>query len=164
MFERAEELKKLWDEYVSNDKDKIGNLLERIRQSGDEKFIKLFNGNLQIDYPSQSEADLALCNKLAFWTSKDGGLMDLVFRSSALIRPKWDEAHFSDGRSYGADVIAKAIAGCRDVYSASNSSAYTPKKINSNEVADAIIEKRRLINFADTYYEYQSGCYRSRFI
>jgi len=143
----------------------VKTILNRVKRSKDkDTFFRLYEGNWKADYPSQSEADLALCNKLAFWTGKDAGTMDLVFRSSALMRPKWDEAHFSDGRTYGADVIAKAIAGCSDVYSAGSSSDYTPKKINSNEVADTILEKHRLINFADTYYEYRSGCYRSLFI
>jgi len=158
---------KLYDELASLDDEnkKIKALLKKIEKSKDKTtFFKLYEGNWQDDYPSQSEADLAFCNKLAFWTSKDPEFIDRVFRKSGLMRPKWDEKHFGDGRTYGADVIAKAIAGCRDVYSASDSSAYTPKKINSNEVADAIIEKRRLINFADTYYEYRTGCYRSLFI
>ncbi len=140
-------------------------LLKKVSKSKDkELFFKLYEGKWEGEYSSQSEADLGFCNKLAFWTGKNAGLMDRLFRKSGLMRPKWDEKHFSDGRTYGADVIAKAIAGCGDVYSAGSSSDYTPKKINSNEVADAILEKHRLINFADTYYEYRSGCYRSLFI
>jgi len=157
----------LYNELVALDdaNKEVNALFKKVKKSKDkELFFKLYEGKWQDDYPSQSEADLAFCNKLAFWTSKDPEFIDRVFRKSGLMRPKWDEKHFGDGRTYGADVIAKAIAGCRDVYSASDSSAYTPKKINSNEVADAIIEKRRLINFADTYYEYRNGCYRSLFI
>jgi putative DNA primase/helicase len=143
----------------------VNALLKKATKSKDkESFFKLYEGKWEGEYPSQSEADLGFCNKLAFWTGKDAGLMDRLFRKSGLMRPKWDEKHFSDGRTYGADVIAKAIAGCGDVYSAGSSADYTPKKINSNEVADAILEKHRLINFADTYYEYRSGCYRSLFI
>jgi len=149
-----------------NDANKeVDALLKKVAKSKDkESFFKLHEGKWEGEYPSQSEADLGFCNKLAFWTGKNAGLMDRLFRKSGLMRPKWDEKHFSDGRTYGADVIAKAIAGCGDVYGAGNLSDYTPKKINSNEVADAILEKHRLINFADTYYEYRSGCYRSLFI
>jgi putative DNA primase/helicase len=164
---RKDELKRVFADVQGIEKQGkcVKTILNRVKRSKDkDAFFRLYEGNWQADYPSQSEADLALCNKLAFWTSKDAALMDLVFRSSGLMRPKWGEKHFSDGRTYGADVIAKAIAGCRDVYSAGSSSDYTPKKINSNEVADAILEKHRLINFADTYYEYRSGCYRSLFI
>ena len=164
---RRDELKQIFTDVQGLEKQgkSVKTILNRIKRSKDkDAFFRLYEGSWQTDYPSQSEADLALCNKLAFWTSKDAGLMDLIFRSSALMRPKWDEKHFSDGRTYGADVVAKAIAGCSDVYSAGSSSAYTPKKINSNEVADTILEKHRLINFADTYYKYLNGCYRSLFI
>ncbi len=165
--ERKNEIQRVFEKAQGIEKQSKGvkAVLNRIKRSKDkEGFFRLYEGKWQADYLSQSEADLAFCNKLAFWTGKDAGLMDLIFRSSGLMRTKWDEAHFSDGRTYGADVVAKAIDGCRDVYSASNSSTFIAKKINSNEVADAIIEKHKLINFADTYYEYRNGCYRSLFI
>lgn len=93
------------------------DILSLIAKSQDaEWFQQLYSGQWQNDYPSQSEADLALCNKLAFWTGKDAGLMDLLFRQSGLMRPKWDEKHFGDGRTYGQSVIEKAISGCSDVY------------------------------------------------
>lgn len=82
------------------------------------KFIQLWNGNWQADgYPSSSEADIALCNLLAFWTVKDGNRMDRLFRRSRLFRPKWDEIHYSDGRTYGQGTIDDAIQKVRNVYS-----------------------------------------------
>lgn len=51
-------------------------------------FNMLYQGNWQGLYSSQSEADLALCNQLAFWTQKDEVQMDRLFRSSGLMRPK----------------------------------------------------------------------------
>ena len=42
--------------------------------------------------------------------------MDRLFRQSGLMRPKWDEKHFSDGRTYGQNTIDKAVLGCREVY------------------------------------------------
>ena len=47
------------------------------------------------DYNSQSEADLALTGKLAFWTGCDTERMDKLFRRSKLFRPKWDEKRYS---------------------------------------------------------------------
>ena len=35
-------------------------------------------------YPSQSEADQAFCNQLAFWTNKNPSQMDRIFRQSGL--------------------------------------------------------------------------------
>lgn len=63
-----------------------------------------------------SAADLALCNLLAFWTDRDAPRMDRLFRQSALMRPKWDEIHFADGRTYGQATIAAAIAGTANGY------------------------------------------------
>lgn len=77
-------------------------------------FNILYSGNWQGVYPSQSEADLALCNQLAFWTQKDEGQMDRIFRSSGLMRQKWDEKR--GGKTYGAITIGKACASCVDVY------------------------------------------------
>ena len=74
---------------------------------------KLMYGDIS-GYQSQSEADLALCRHLAFWTAKDPEQMDRLFRRSRLMRPKWDERHGGD--TYGAITIRKAIEGCTDVY------------------------------------------------
>lgn len=49
----------------------------------------LYNGQIE-GYESQSSADLALCNHLAYWANGDKGLMDKMFRESALYREKWE--------------------------------------------------------------------------
>lgn len=77
-------------------------------------FNMLYQGNWQGVYHSQSEADLALCNQLAFWTQKNEVQMDRIFRSSGLFRKKWDEKR--SGTTYGAITIGKACANCIDVY------------------------------------------------
>jgi len=77
-------------------------------------FNILYGGNWQGVYSSQSEADLALCNQLAFWTQRNEAQMDRIFRSSGLMRPKWDEKR--SGKTYGAITIGKACANCVDVY------------------------------------------------
>ena len=51
----------------------------------------------QDKHDSQSEADLSLCCKLAFWSGKDKQQMDRLFRKSALFRDKWDTKHHADG-------------------------------------------------------------------
>lgn len=80
-------------------------------------FTMLYQGEWQGVYSSQSEADLALCNQLAFWTGKDTAQMDRIFRSSGLMRPKWDEKRGAN--SYGDITISKACLSCSDVYSPS---------------------------------------------
>jgi primase-polymerase (primpol)-like protein len=72
------------------------------------KFAALYAGDTA-GYQSHSEADLALCNLLAFWTGGDAARMDTLFRSSGLMRAKWDEPHGI--QTYGDLTIAKAL-GC----------------------------------------------------
>jgi len=59
-------------------------IFEKIKRSkkGDE-FFHLWSGNWN-GYPSQSEADLALCNYLVFWFSKDAQVIDKLFKLSGL--------------------------------------------------------------------------------
>jgi hypothetical protein len=95
-----------------NDQD----LLQRIRQSkGHEEFERLYDVGA-LPGEDESRLDASLCAKLAFWTGRDADQMDRLFRNSALMRPKWDEKHFADGRTYGQATISFAIQGCHRVY------------------------------------------------
>lgn len=76
-------------------------------------FAKLWNGD-SLAYKSESEADLALCNLLAFWTNKNPAQMDNLFRVSGLYREKWDRPQ--SGSTYGAITIENAIAGTKESY------------------------------------------------
>jgi hypothetical protein len=58
-----------------------------------EKFLKLWAGEWQGDYPSQSEADAALCSLIAFWT-QDPAQIERIVRGSGLYREKWDRADY----------------------------------------------------------------------
>jgi putative DNA primase/helicase len=73
------------------------------------KIERLWNGD-HSDYPSPSEADMALCAHLAYWLSGDPVAIDAAFRESGLYRKKWDEKHYSDGSTYGEHTI-KTVAG-----------------------------------------------------
>jgi primase-polymerase (primpol)-like protein len=72
------------------------------------KFAALWRGDTA-GYRSHSEADLALCALLAFWTGGDAARIDHLFRASGLMRPKWDEAR--GAHTYGAATIACALRG-----------------------------------------------------
>jgi primase-polymerase (primpol)-like protein len=61
-----------------------------------------------------SEADLALCSLLAFWTGPDPERIDRLFRRSGLMRPKWDGRRGE--RTYGAVTIGEALRGPRGYY------------------------------------------------
>ena len=77
-------------------------------------FQLLYSGSWEGLYPSQSEADIAFCNHLAFWTQKDEKQMDRIFRSSGLMREKWDQKRGS--LTYGQITIQKACLSCTEVY------------------------------------------------
>ena len=78
--------------------------------------FKLFiEGGWDQFYSSQSEADMAFANDLAFWTGRDINKMDTIFRQSSLFRPKWDEYRGED--TYGMITLNKAIRDCKNVYS-----------------------------------------------
>lgn len=86
-------------------------LLDRMFASrhGDE-IRELYEGETG-RYPSHSEADLALASHLAWWTNYDRERADRLFRGSELYRPKWDERHYGDGRTYGEGTLDVAFAG-----------------------------------------------------
>ncbi|QLD87063.1 hypothetical protein HWV23_15470 [Natronomonas halophila] len=80
-----------------------------------DKFEALYRGNTS-GYESHSEADMALCSLLAFWTGGDARQIDRLFRDSGLMREKWDEQHFADGSTYGEKTIERVIAGTSEFY------------------------------------------------
>jgi primase-polymerase (primpol)-like protein len=77
-----------------------------------EEFRRLMSG-ITDGYPSPSEADLALCQILAFWT-QDPIQIDRLFRDSGLYRAKWDERH--GNVTYGERTIAKALTLQKETY------------------------------------------------
>ena len=63
---------------------RVNEIIQQIRSSRQkDKFERLYEGNTA-DYSSPSEADLALCSILSFWTNKKPGLIDSIFRQSGL--------------------------------------------------------------------------------
>src|SRR5690625_560534 len=79
--------------------DSIISLAQTAKNS--EKFNPLFAGDWS-GYGSQSEADQALCNLLAFFT-QDPEQLDRLFRGSGLYRDKWER------EDYKESTIDKAI-------------------------------------------------------
>ena len=85
-----------------------------------EAFSKLWDGDWQDAYSSQSEADMALCCRLAFWSGKDKAQMDRLFRQSGLFREKWDAKHHASGATYGEETLDKACELTEDTYAPGN--------------------------------------------
>jgi putative DNA primase/helicase len=91
--------------HTSTLKDDI--LLERaLNARNGGKLARLLAGDIR-GYPSTSEADLALCSVLAFWTQDPEQINRLVCRS-ALFREKWERADYRDA------TIAKALGNARE--------------------------------------------------
>lgn len=90
-----------------------------VKMAGNAKNGDLFNRLWDGDttgYKSSSEADLALCNLLAFWTSKNVDQMDRMFRASGLYREgKWDRK--TGATTYGAMTIQRAVDAVGSTYS-----------------------------------------------
>ena len=94
-------------------------VMAKIRESKQApKFNALMNADTT-GYGSQSEADIALCGIIAFWTQAPA-VIDAIFRQSKLYnRPKWDEKHRADGATYGTMTIEKALSGNKETYTPS---------------------------------------------
>ena len=102
----------------------VDEIVQQIRQSRQSaKFNTLMDGNTT-GYGSQSEADLALCSVVAFWT-QDPTVIDAIFRQSRLMRNKWDEKHRADGATYGEMTIEEALDKLGEVYTPHNTPART---------------------------------------
>lgn len=71
------------------------------RARNGQKFLSLMAGNIS-GYPSQSDADLALCSILAFYT-QDVAQIERIFSGSGLCREKWNRA------DYRKSTVEKAI-------------------------------------------------------
>jgi putative DNA primase/helicase len=70
-------------------------LLERaLNARNGGKLGRLLAGDLR-GYPSPSEADLALCCLLAFWT-QNAEQIDRLVRGSSLFREKWERPDYRD--------------------------------------------------------------------
>jgi hypothetical protein len=125
--QRDKELKEIHSQYLSNGKKSSSSLhgninpsssdleiIEKARRaSNGDKFQKLWSGDWN-EYPSQSEADLALCSMLTFWTGNNPAQIDSIFRQSGLMRDKWDQRHGS--MTYGQITINKTIEGTGETY------------------------------------------------
>jgi len=132
--DRTEELAVVHRKYLSDTKRaKTANYVETVLNLDEDEilqkamsakngnlFSQLYAGNWKGFYKSQSEADMAFCNMLAFWCNRDYTMMDRIFRKSGMYRDKWDEKRGE--YTYGEKTLREAIASCSEVYSASRKS------------------------------------------
>lgn len=123
-------IKRLYDRYVGDSKIiqfkeenplmntvdlPVEEIIQRAESSSQGARFKVFmDGGWEAFYSSQSEADMAFANDLAFWTGRDYEKMDEIFRSSAMIRTKYDQKR--GATTYGEALLNKAIADTNSVY------------------------------------------------
>lgn len=150
---REEEIKELFNKYLPSETHTINNsvgegndleiqeIIGKAKASKNGKlFSLLYEGDVAGAYAisngwkddSHSSADQCFCNLLAFWCNRDIDKMDTIFRSSGLMRDKWDENR--GGETYGNLTLNQSIKFV--------TSGYEPKKelfnitINANSEND----------------------------
>jgi P4 family phage/plasmid primase-like protien len=79
------------------------------RAKNGDKFRRLWSGD-RAGYSSHSEADLALCNYLAFWCGPDQDRIADLFAQSGLFRSKWQRD------DYRQQTVALALHGRTEFY------------------------------------------------
>jgi putative DNA primase/helicase len=118
-----------------------------------KKFDQLWKGDYS-DYPSQSEADLALCQMLSFWTRGDSRKIDSLFRKSGLFRHKWDERRYADGETYGQATIRKALTNNNSSVGPSPQTESKQPKFNLTELGNSerlVYRHRQGIRYCHTW-------------
>jgi len=85
-----------------------------MKSESGEKFKALFEGRWQEGYDSQSNADMALVSMLAFWCGNVEEQIDRIFRTSGLMRDKWDRR--TGDATYGQITIRNAVAASSAIY------------------------------------------------
>lgn len=81
-------------------------LRRAMRANNGERFAALWRGD-RSGYASDSEADLALCSMLAFWTGPDENRIAALVARSGLVRDKWNR------KDYRRRTIARALEGAQ---------------------------------------------------
>lgn len=101
-----------------------------------------------------SSADLSFCNHLAYWTRRNINLMDAIFRTTKLMRPKWDEIHGPN--TYGLMTMTKACTGTRSVDGEESAFRYTEDG-NANRFAQLHGRDLKYCNHQATWYIWDGG-------
>jgi putative DNA primase/helicase len=120
-----------------------------------DKFNRLYEGDWEsMGYKSQSEADLALCNILNFYTH-DPAQINRLFMNSCLYRGKWDRAN------YMGPTISKALKS----FSNDPLKQYFTEKgaFISKSLAEDIMAENQFITLEDTreILVYREGKYET---
>jgi hypothetical protein len=134
------------------------DLIARAQNANDGgKFARLWDGQWKGEYPSQSEADLALCMRLAFWANRDAVRIDALFRRSGLMREKWER------EDYNERTIAAALARQTEIW---GSKAWQREEtiVLAASAVDPSIETLNAMTLFHGRLRFQSVCRRGSMI
>ena len=93
----------------------VAEIIEKAKNAKQGARFKVFmDGGWEAFYESQSEADMAFANDLAFWTGRDFDKMDEIFRMSSLMRDKYDQKRGKT--TYGIGLLNKAVSESTNHY------------------------------------------------
>jgi putative DNA primase/helicase len=96
--------RRVTDAVPDDDRD----LLERAKNAKNgADFDRLYRGDTSAHNDDHSAADLALTGQLAFWCGIDPDRIDRLFRSSGLMREKWDETRGES--TYGRMTVERSL-------------------------------------------------------
>lgn len=123
-------------------------------ESGD-KFKALYAGNWEEGYDSQSDADMALVSILAFWCGNVEEQIDRIFRTSGLMRDKWDR--MTGGSTYGQITIRNAVSTNGEIYTpiAASSAEDDFESLDEDEEAEVLTFEPDLSHITLTIEEMQ---------
>ena len=115
------------------DDDEILRLLENARNG--HEFAEIYAGSGK--FPSGSERDLSLANRVSFYTQSEDQV-ERIMRGSGCVREKWDKH-----RTYLRDTIRKAVAGLTNTYSPPGVTNIATKRVSKkSELRTGIKELR----------------------
>jgi len=119
------------------------------------KFVSLWKG-IDSGYGSQSEADLAFCCILAFWTGGDAERINHLFKLSKRFRPKWER------EDYRQQTILRSLAQVTEYYT--DPSGYLTAGADDEGNAQCVsarCSERFLFCEAFGWMEYHEGYWRT---
>lgn len=149
IIDQKEQLESFYNQYIKTDEPQKQHthqsqplflsdedIIKKVQgASNGSKFTALYHGDISSHNNDNSSADLALCSILAFYT-KDSDQIDRIFRSSGLMRDKWNRKDYREG------TIHKAISGCSDSYGDRSRSSNRKIHTNSGEhMSDPAVEE-----------------------
>lgn len=130
-----------YDQLATNDTA----LLEVARRAKNgARFDALWRGDWG-SYASQSQADQALCNMLAFYTGNDAARIDSLFRQSGLYREKWDREDYRDRTiGHAIDITVDTYRSFKDAGEEAEEEEWTPPPEPPTDHSAILEENARL--------------------